>query len=584
MAWKRKVEELESDQRLLPDLMEAIRNGDQGQVESLIGMIRATTSNQEVSDYLATNFPRPAVDGEDDEGRSKTSTRHQSPQSLQSRFSRAMSVSITPMFSVPAKPWTTVTDDDWLVSHLISLWFTWRHWCYPFVDRETLIAAMRSGDEDGGVCSPALVNMILADACFDYDNGEDDNGNPSIEKPLQDLFYEEAKRHAEATVQKRSLPLVQFMAVQWMYLENRGIDRLAVSIMQEMIHQLKQFDKPGRAQKPRTRHGKERVSGAQRHLGYTSWAAFVTTTAATFAMRTRPMMKPPTKDKPPLCKGELGEAWLPYPRDNPPVFAHPNCHLHHLGTLYEICYSISQCLFVDDNPQTNSVTRDALEELHRDLTIWYNSLSSCVEVSGVKAPHTLSVHAQYHWAVLVLSELNFTLQADDEDDSTVALLVPVVRAQHTTSALAIADLVHLQSVYWGVDHIPISFLQPVNAALSVVIYDLDAAERKSSFVKLAVALHSLSRRSVSAESMLRMLQLKLRQLRLMSSNDSEKMFKDANDHFEASLLSPTVGVAAAGEAAAFSESGMLDETYDTLVEKWNKFHLGAPSSSGSSSS
>ena len=51
---------------------------------------------------------------------------------------------------------------------------------------------------------------------FDYDNGEDDNGNPSIEKPLQDLFYEEAKRHAEATVQKRSLPLVQFMAVQWM--------------------------------------------------------------------------------------------------------------------------------------------------------------------------------------------------------------------------------------------------------------------------------------------------------------------------------------------------------------------------------
>nr|KAK5448942.1 hypothetical protein LTR18_002030 [Exophiala xenobiotica] len=354
--------------------------------------------------------------------------------------------------------------------------------------------------------------------------------------------------------------------------------------MQEMIHQLKQLDKPGRAQKPRTRHGKERVSGAQRHLEYTSWAAFVTTTAATFAMRNPPMMKPPTTDKPPLCNNALGDAWLPYPRDHPPIHAHPNCHLHHLGTLYEICYSISQCLFVDDNPQTKSVTRDTLEDLHRELTLWYNSLSHCVEVSGVKAPHTLSVHAQYHWAVLVLSELNFTLQADDEDDTTVALLVPVVRAQHTTSALAIADLVHLQSVYWGVDHIPISFLQPVNAALSVVMYDLDTAERKSSFVKLAVALYSLSRRSVLAESMLRMLQLKLRQLRLLSSDVTEKMFKDANDHFEASLLSPNVGVAAAGEAAAFGESGMLEETYDMLVEKWNHFHLGAPSSSGSSSS
>nr|KAK5448943.1 hypothetical protein LTR18_002031 [Exophiala xenobiotica] len=216
MAWKRKVEELESDQRLLPDLMDAIRSGDQSQVESLIGLIRTATSNQEVSDYLATNFPRPPMSGEDDETRSKASTRQQSPQSLQSRSSRAILASISPMFSVPAKPWTTVTDDDWLVSHLMSLWFTWRHWCYPFVDRETLIAAMRSGDEDGGLCSPALVNMILADACFDYDNGEDDNANPSIEKPLQDLFYEEAKRHAEATVQKRSLPSIQFMAVQWM--------------------------------------------------------------------------------------------------------------------------------------------------------------------------------------------------------------------------------------------------------------------------------------------------------------------------------------------------------------------------------
>lgn len=353
--------------------------------------------------------------------------------------------------------------------------------------------------------------------------------------------------------------------------------------MQEMIHRLRQFDKPGRSQKPRTRRGKERVSGAQRLLGYTSWAAFVSTTAATFALQKRPMLEPPTTDKPPLCKGELGEVWLPYPRDHPPIHAHPNCHLHHTSTLYEICYNISQYLFVDDNPNSTSTTRDSLEELHRDLTSWYNSLSDCVQVNGVKAPHTLSVHAQYHWAVLVLSELIFTLQADDEDDATLSLLVPVVRAQHMTSALAIADLVHLQSVYWGVDHIPISFLQPVNAALSVVMNDLEAAERKSSFVKLAVALHSLSRRSVSAESMLRVLRLKIRQLRLMSSNDVADMFKDADVQFEGSVSSPAVGVAAIVEAVGLGEGAMAEETYNMLVEKWNKFHLGAPSSSGSSS-
>ncbi|KIW16186.1 hypothetical protein PV08_06237 [Exophiala spinifera] len=580
MAWKRKVEELESDQRLLPDLMEAIRTGDNGQVENLVGMIRTTASNEEVSNYLAANFPH----AEEDESRSKASTRQQSPQSSASRFSRTNSGQSAPSFKVPAKPWTTVTDDDGLVSHLVSLWFTWRHWCHPFIERDMFISAMKSGEENGGVCTAPLVNMILADACFDYDVSDEDNSIPSTEKPLQDLFYEEAKRQAEASVQMRSLPSIQFLAVQWMFLEHRGIDKLANSIMQEMIHRLKQFDKPGRSQNPRTRRGKERVSGAQRHLGYTSWAAFVSTTAATFALQKRPMMEPPTKDKPPLCQGEPGDVWIPYPRDQPQVHAHPNCHLHHSSTLYEICYNISQYLFVDDNPNTTSTTRDSLEELHRDLTLWYDSLSDCVQVNGVKAPHTWSLHAQYHWAVLVLSELIFTLQADDEDDATLSLLVPVVRAQHMTSALAIADLVHLQSIYWGVDHIPISFLQPVNAALSVVMNDLEAAERKSSFIKLIIALHSLSRRSVSAESMLRVLRLKIRQRQLMSSNDIGNLFKDADAQFEGSLSSPVVGVAATGEAVGFGDGVMPEETYDVLVEKWNQFHLGAPSSSGSSSS
>ena len=198
--------------------------------------------------------------------------------------------------------------------------------------------------------------------------------------------------------------------------------------------------------------------------------------------------------------------------------------------------------------------------------------------------HTDSFSAQYHWAVLVLSELNFTLQTDDEDDATVELLVPVVRAQHMTSALAIADLVHLQSVYWGVDHIPISFLEPINAALAVVIGDMEAADRKSSFVKLAVALHGLSRRSVAAESMLRMLRLTLRQRRLMSAKDVDQLFKDARDHWEASVLSPHVGVATASDATQYSEIGTTEETYDMLVEKWNQFNLGALSSSSSSSS
>ena len=43
---------------------------------------------------------------------------------------RALSISRLcdiPLYAGPACPWTTVTDDNGLVSHLISLYFTWNN-------------------------------------------------------------------------------------------------------------------------------------------------------------------------------------------------------------------------------------------------------------------------------------------------------------------------------------------------------------------------------------------------------------------------------------------------------------------------
>ncbi|KAK6365436.1 hypothetical protein LTS17_011155 [Exophiala oligosperma] len=580
MVWKEKVEELELDRKMLSDLMEAIRNGEKDQVENLVGIIRTTTSNEQVSSYISTNFSRAAEEGPP----YKASTCQQPLQSPASRLFRATLGTAMPLFKVPAKPWTTVTDDDGLVSHLLSLWFTWRHWCYPFIDRDTIVSAMQSGRENDGICTAALVNMILADSCFDYDILDNGHVPPSNEKPLQDLFYEEARRYAETTTQKRLIPSIQFMAIQWMFLENRGISKLANVIMRDMIDHLKQFEKPSQYREAMTQPGKEPVSSAQQLAAYTGWAVFASTTAATFAVRNRPVMEPPTNWKAPLHRGNLTDVWSPYPRDNLPAVPHPICYLQHLSGLYDICYHISQRVFIDDNVNIKTVTCDNLEELHRDLTVWYDNISDCVQVTGFKTPHTLSLYAQYHWAVLVLSEMTLTLLAEGEDDSTLGLLVPVVRAQNMTSALAIADLVHLQSVNWGVDHIPISFLQPVNAALSVVVNDVNGDQCKSSFVKLAVALHGLSRRSVSAESMLRDLHLRIRQLQLMSSNHVENMFKDADVHFEGSVVSPAVGLAATGEAARAFGDGLMAESYEALVEKWSRFLTRASSSSDSSSS
>lgn len=168
MAWKRKVEELESDNRSLPDLLDAIRTGQDDQVDRLVTFIRSQASQAEVVDYVASNFMKASAAADHEEGPSKSSTRQQSPSSHQPRLPRSIQQSLRPWISVPAHPWTTVTDDDELVSHLISLWFTWRHWCYPFIERNGFVTAMRSKNVDSVVCTPALVNVILADACVSF--------------------------------------------------------------------------------------------------------------------------------------------------------------------------------------------------------------------------------------------------------------------------------------------------------------------------------------------------------------------------------------------------------------------------------
>lgn len=217
--------------------------------------------------------------------------------------------------------------------------------------------------------------------------------------------------------------------------------------------------------------------------------------------------------------------------------------------------------------------------------------------------------AQYHWSVMVLSELNFTSHLDDGDDATVALLVPVIQAQHMAAALAIADLVHRQCIHWGVSHVPTSFLQPINAAIPVITSDLEPSGHRSAFIKLAIGLHSLARRSVSAESVLRRLRLRLRQKRLMTSGDIDRLFSEASEQWKVSLwqpsqskresssiLSPGFGIDRASTIDSeymdgtdthqpqTDGGGTVDESYDLLIGKWNHFNLGAFSSSSSSSS
>jgi hypothetical protein len=67
--------------------------------------------------------------------------------------------------SVPAKPWTNVTQDADLVSHLVSLYFAWDWPLNAFLDQGVFLRHMARGDLGSEFCSPFLVNAVLSNAC-----------------------------------------------------------------------------------------------------------------------------------------------------------------------------------------------------------------------------------------------------------------------------------------------------------------------------------------------------------------------------------------------------------------------------------
>ena len=70
-----------------------------------------------------------------------------------------------PLHHVPASPWTDVTGDNDLVSHLVTVWWTWHLPFYCYMDRDMFISDMQRGELGGKFCSRFLVNAVLAMAC-----------------------------------------------------------------------------------------------------------------------------------------------------------------------------------------------------------------------------------------------------------------------------------------------------------------------------------------------------------------------------------------------------------------------------------
>lgn len=149
---------LESDRELLMHLLENLRTEEDARVIELVNYIRSFASFDEAKEFLESHFRRQK--GIYADPSSMSFSQIQLPTVLDAQQTKER-----PMVRVPAKPWTTVTKDDAFVSHLISLWLTWHLPWFHCIDQDLFISAMQSGNVQSSLCSPFLVNAILAAAC-----------------------------------------------------------------------------------------------------------------------------------------------------------------------------------------------------------------------------------------------------------------------------------------------------------------------------------------------------------------------------------------------------------------------------------
>ncbi|KAJ5481085.1 hypothetical protein N7539_006979 [Penicillium diatomitis] len=174
VAAKRTADELSYHRDLLNDIFKLVREADETKALDLLEIIRHNASPDELRAFI-----NDTLSGLDT---SSSRTSADAASKLESMRELINVEGTTPVFrrkvmdihylcdeapiKVPARPWTQVTGDDDLVSHLVSLYFTWDYPFNAFLDKDVFLKHMVNADPGSQFCSPFLVNALLSNACY----------------------------------------------------------------------------------------------------------------------------------------------------------------------------------------------------------------------------------------------------------------------------------------------------------------------------------------------------------------------------------------------------------------------------------
>ncbi|KAH8690074.1 putative C6 transcription factor [Talaromyces proteolyticus] len=486
VAAKRTAEELEYHRDMLNDLFKVIRSASEPQAQKLLELIRNDATPEEIRLFIDEILAElQAIEPNSKEKqetaaqlkalRSRANMQGSAP-SFQRKVMDVNFLCDNPPIQVPAKPWTTVSDDDAFVSHLISLYFTWDYPFYAFLDRDVLIKHMRRGERESEFCSPFLVNALLAHACH-FSEYSEAYGEPGDVTTKGQKFLQEAEWHYSHEADQLKLTTLQGTMILYERYSISGQDDLGYTMLKKAIDvavQMGYVDEEEREVTERDLCGYSDDLVAS--LTKSIWGLFqVDTVSHTGFLKPSRIRHVYLSRLPRRSVQEDSEPWTPYPAQKLSRPAYFVTYFDEACSLSEISRDISNTLFTDDETLDDDKHQlsQTVELLYWRLKTWHESLPVEFNQAQKPAPHILLLHIRYY--TILINMFNCP-RGHNHQSKSVDVKTPVMSEGEgdknsiaISSARAIAKLVSIHQKEYGMSRSHIFTLYAVNLALFILL-------------------------------------------------------------------------------------------------------------------
>lgn len=589
MPTRRKIERLERDNTLLNQLVNQIRDANDVEVRQIASLIRSNAPIDEVNATIqrlkehAAFVQRPVNPMIEDiylttgrallqRANSGMDARRSVLKSLVSPEPASRVLSVTrlidePLYQVPAAPWTTVTRDGQLVSHLISLWATWYHTFLDGIVLEPFLAAMKAADPDALLCSPFLVNCVLAAGCLfsDYDEAKTVRGKAS---DLMVAFVKEAEWYLEQDPSTPSITNIQGLCILYVVVSQLHRDRDGYHYATRAATMSAELSRARESILAGVSNGDERTR-IEFALDTACWGVYSATSGSMLAwMRPQLITRPRTpRHEANSIPGNLhATKWSPYPHNGESMDMHLDESLRHHYTLSVLAAELTRSLYAEDESSKHSSRREALHDLRVRLFFWYAKLPDFMKQTSPQSPSVTMLLIWYHGIFLTLLTTKFTACAQnkkygterDHDDHSISdededgdcadgnerveATIDYAHAGRAVGSLTdedhpvhharqIAGLFRTVRDAYGYSRFHCFMCQPSRVALYTLMERNDGHQYDADITELLTGMRAMSRRFPFTFTLLRMTQLDLRLRNLDLPVSSEKLFEEF-DHLK----------------------------------------------------